>query len=374
MTKNTKIILGVVVLVIVILIIVFYEPTEKGAIKIGFIGPLTGDVASYGQSEKNAVKLAISEINLKGGINGKKVEVIYEDGKCNGKEAATAAQKLINIDKVKIILGGACSGETLGAAPITQAEKVILFSSFASSPDITEIGDYVFRNMVSDLDGGRDVAKMIREKTVASLVENTEYSQTLENVFEQEFQKLGGNVLVKETYNPNEKDYRTQILKIKAKNPEAIFINCQSGISGGLAAKQIREMGVEIPLYSVIVFSGDDALNAAGVAANGIIFSDAPGLSKNNLQAVEFLNNYKQKYGEPANEYIIGARYDSVYILKNAIKRCSEDTDCIKDFLYNMPEYKGIIGNYRFDKNGDVIGIHYIVKKVVDGKPIELSQ
>ena len=125
----------------------------KETIRIGAIGPFTGDAAVYGQSEKNAIELAVQEINLDGGINGKKLEVIYEDGKCNGMDAATAAQKLINVDKVDIILGGVCSGETLAIAPLAEANEVLVFSSFSSSPDVTNAGDFIFLVCCSELKG-----------------------------------------------------------------------------------------------------------------------------------------------------------------------------------------------------------------------------
>ena len=118
---------------------------EAGPIMIGFIGPLTGDAAAYGEPERDVVALAVEEINAAGGINGRQISVIYEDGKCDGTASASAAQKLVNVDKVKVIIGGFCSGETLGAAPIAEQNKVILISpsstsgssSFASAIEIS---------------------------------------------------------------------------------------------------------------------------------------------------------------------------------------------------------------------------------------------
>jgi len=155
------------------------RPASGEPIKIGYIGPLTGGAAAYGETEKNVIELALKEIN-DGGELIRKLEVIYEDGKCDGKDAATAAQKLINIDKVKIILGGGCSAETLGAAPLAEASKVILFSAFSSNPFIGQSGDYVFRNCPSDSDFGKADADFIASqgiKRAATITENTDYSQ-----------------------------------------------------------------------------------------------------------------------------------------------------------------------------------------------------
>ena len=112
-----KIIIGIVVIILIVVGISYFgknssQPTSQEPIKIGFIGSLSGDAASYGETEKNTTELALEEINSKGGINGRVVNIVYEDGKCNGKDATNAVQKLINIDKVKIIFGGTCSAET----------------------------------------------------------------------------------------------------------------------------------------------------------------------------------------------------------------------------------------------------------------------
>lgn len=375
MNKNTKIIIGIVVILIAVWGIwygVNKQPKEQGVIKIGFIGPLTGDATSFGETEKNAVEMALAKINAIGGINSRKLEVIYEDGKCGGKDAATAIQKLINIDRVKIVLGGTCSAETLGAAPIAEQNKVILFSAFASNPSITESGDYIFRNSISDLQGGKDGAAMIKEKKIAILTENTDYSMGIREVFKEEFTNLGGEILIDEIYVPGEKDFRTYLTKVKGKNPEAIFVNPgTSSSAGGLIIKQARELNIEVPIYGNFLLGVKDALEAAGESANGVIFFDAPGFNSNNPRAVSFLNDYKLKYGDPSSEYEAGARYDSVFIINNALKECGENSDCIKDFLYKMDWYEGTIGKYKFDNKGDIIGLKYAIKEIINGKVVE---
>ena len=167
----------------------------QGSYKIGVMLPLTGDAAAVGLPEQRGVKIAIDEMNAKGGINGRKLEAIYEDSKCNPKDGNAAAQKLVNIDKVKVIIGGTCSGETLGASPITEANKVILISPSATSPDITKSGDFVFRLAPSDAYAGvvaSDYAfKELNAKKAAVVSESTDYAQGLRRVFKENFAKLG---------------------------------------------------------------------------------------------------------------------------------------------------------------------------------------
>lgn len=364
-----KTLAGIVIIVILLAAGVFYvsqsqQPQET--IKIGFIGPLSGDAASFGQTERNAVDMALAEINSAGGINGRKIEVIYEDGKCSGKESSTAAQKLVDVDKVKIILGGTCSGETLAIAPITEKNKVVLFSAMSSNPAITDAGDYIFRTSPSDTETGRFSAdKMIKKyRKAAILSENTDYAQGVRKIFKEKFAEMGGTLVADEVFNQGERDFRSQILKIKDASPDAILFVPQSGTTQGLGIKQMRELGMDKQVYTIVATA--DAVDIAGSAMEGTIIVDVPQLPDKGKTVID---RYREMYRQdPANEWEAGARYDSVFIIANALRKCGEDTECVKDFLYRMDWYTGSIGRYKFDSNGDVLGIVYALKVVKGGK------
>lgn len=381
MEKGTKTILWVIVAMIVLLIawaIYAYlaptagpieKPTLTEPIVFGAILPLTGDASSYGASEKNSIEMAVEEINSQGGINGRLIEVVYEDGKCSGKDAANAAQKLVNVDKVKIILGGACSGETIAAAPISEEAKVILFSAFSSNPAISEMGDYIFRNIVSDKDvamGMADVAAQAGNK-IALITENTDFALGVRENILSKLDELRIKLVVDEKYNQSDTDFRTQLTKIKDANPDAVIVNPQASV-GGLIIKQAKEMGIVAEYVGGYSFSGGDTMKAGGEAMNGVKFVDAPGLNTSNPVAQKFLTTYKEKYSSPASEWEAGARYDSVYILADAIKSCGQiDTDCIKDYLYDLKDYSGTLGTYHFNENGDIVGLKtYAIKQIID--------
>lgn len=123
---------------------------DREPIKIGYIGPLTGEASSYGIDTINGVKLAIEEVNEAGGIKGRPVTLLIEDTRCIGIEAAGAARKLIHVDKVSAIIGGQCSGETLAAAPIAEQAQIPMISPVSSSPEVTSAGDFIFRVYPSD--------------------------------------------------------------------------------------------------------------------------------------------------------------------------------------------------------------------------------
>ena len=336
------------------------KPREEDTIVLGFVGPLTGDAAPYGQTEKNVVMMAIDEINNSGGINGKQFGAVFEDGKCEGKTANTAASKLINIDKVKIILGGACSGETLSIAPLAEKNKVIVFSAFSSSPDVTNAGDFVFRNAPSDLEGGKFTAKLIPEqlKKIGIISENTPYAQGVRRVFKEEAEKLGKEILADELFEQSTMDVRTQLTKIKAAGIDSFLVNAQTGKTAGLIVKQARELGIDAPIFGTYNFAEKDFIEAAGTSAEGAVFSNAPNLNTKNPKSKEFLEKYEKTFGsKPSSDFEAGARYDSIRIIAMALEEVGYDTEKIRDWLYKMPEYEFLLGKLRVDRNWHAIGI-----------------
>ncbi len=371
-----KILLAAIVLIIVTGGCV-QPPAEKKELQIGFVTPLSGESAFYGESELHALTLAVDEINANGGILGQQVIIIPEDGRCNAKDAISAAQKLLEIDNVKIILGGFCSSETLGMAPLTEQKKALLFSASSSSPAVTDAGELVFRNFASDAYGAKAIAqRMIADghERIAVLSENTDYSQALAKSFIQQAQASGVQVVSHETFSGPSTDFRSFLLKIKESDPQAVFLNPQAGVAGGLAAKQLRELDINAVLYGGFTFNGTDSHEAGGEALNGLKFIDAPGLKPDNLKAKAFLEKFNARFGAPAHDYMAGSRYDSMYLIAQAIESCNDvNTQCIAAYLYNV-QFEGVIGSYGFDSNGDVDGIEYIVKQIVDAKTNKVVQ
>ncbi len=376
MSKTAKIIIGLIVLILIIWGISSStkETTDTPSasnepIRIGFIGALTGDGAVYGATEKNAITLALEKIKQRPEFADRTIEIIYEDGKCSGKDAATAAQKLVNIDQVKLIFGGICSGETLGAAPITEKGGVILFAAFSSAPAITNAGDYVFRNSPSDIDAAKLDAEVLSQKykKIAIISETAEYSEGLRKSLSERLAAKGVTIVADETYASGIKDFRTILTKVKNANPDAIYYNSgTSPASAGLLLNQARDLGIKAPAYFNFLMGNEETIKIAGKNAEGVIFSDGIGLRPENKN---LLDEYKARFGSnPGNEYELGAAYDRVFILFNAIKAVGTDPTKIRDYLYSMPDYKGTIGTYHFDQNGDMTLVGYTSYIIKDGK------
>ena len=231
MDKTTKIIVWIIVIGIIVaggyFIMKSQSSNSNGPIKIGFIAPLTGDAASVGLNEQSAVELAVGEVNKAGGINGRPIEMIYEDGQCSGAPASDAANALINIDKVPVILGGACSAETMSFTSAAEQSKTVVLSPCSSNPDITNAGDYIFRDYPSDNYQGTFAANYIfttlGKKKIAVLYTQDDWATGIRAVFESEFQKLGGTIVADESVQKSSTDLRDQLTKIKTANPELIY-------------------------------------------------------------------------------------------------------------------------------------------------------
>lgn len=344
-------------LVVSFLLIAQVSCNKKGEefIKIGVIAPLTGDVATYGEWFKNAVEIAKKEINEKGGVLGKKIETIYEDSKADPTTAVSVAQKLINIDKVHVILGPAASGATLAVAPIAEKAKIVLLTPISSNYKITYSGDYIFRIAPSDALQGIIVAEWtynkLGYKTAGILYVNNDYGDGLNREFAKNFEKLGGKVLIAESSAQNATDFRSQLAKIKNAKPDFVFVAVYPRETGHVA-KQWKELGLEIPIIGTDAFHDKQVLEIARNAADGIRFTDVADIKSHEFDS--FAHKYQAAYGKEAN--IVSAEsYDGLKILALAIQNAgSLESDKIKDALYRIQDYKGPSGIISFDKNGDV--------------------
>ncbi len=365
-----KIIWWIIGIVIVVAIIIFATRSgsnNTGPIKIGFIGPLSGDAALYGVTEKNITDQVISKLNAEGGISGRQIQMIYEDGKCNGKDATTAAQKLISIDKVKVILGGACSSETLAAAPIAEQNKVILFSDFSSSPAITNSGDYIFRNAPSDtvlakLDAEAIIAGGF--KKVAIISENNSYGQGVRKVMDGIFTEKGVNVVFDQYYQTGSTDFRDILVKLKQSDADLVYVNPgDNGKSGALIIKQYKQAGGTATIHGNFSLGTADSLAIGGKYLEGLVLSDSAKLT-NALN--DLIAQYQQNTGtKPGNNFELGAAYDRINIIISALKSVGYDADKIKNYLYGIKNYTGALGTIGFDQNGDVTGGSFFTEFII---------
>lgn len=344
---------------------------QAGTIKIGFIGPLTGDAASYGVDALNGMKIKVDAINAAGGIDGKTVEVIAEDAKCTGADAAAAAQKLVNVDKVVAIVGGQCSGETLAAAPIAEAGKVVMVSPISSSPDVTEAGEFIFRDYPSDALKTKAMAAYFREKglkKVAMISENTDFATGFRTALKSD---VGESAFVfDEVVDPGTKDYRTLMTRLKALSFDIFVANGQTPATIAVMVQQMREQGVKQVAITHDAGQAEETITVGGEAVEGFLAITIPLLGPD----TDFGKEYISRFGQPRSAMAFaGHAHDAMGVIAKAIDEVGTDGTAIRDYLYRMSSYTGVVGTFSFDDNGDVLGIPYALFVVKDGEWVTLQ-
>ena len=190
--------------------------------RIGVMDSITGVGETYGNVAAHAKQMAADEINAAGGVNGRKLELVIEDSKCNAQDAITAFRKLTEVDGVKIILGTSCSGAMLGVAPLAEENGVVLFSGLASNPDIADAGDYIFRTQISDIEVGISTGNVLWSdgiRTLATITEETDYAEGVRRTSVEQFTKLGGQIVAEERFSSDITDFRTQLTKVVRGEP-----------------------------------------------------------------------------------------------------------------------------------------------------------
>ena len=305
-----------------------------------------------------------------GGINGRMLELIVEDSKCNAQDAITAYNKLTDVDDVKIILGTSCSGAMLGAAPLAEEEGVVLFSGLATNPDIANAGDYIFRTSINDATGGLRHRQRATGpdgiRRLATISESTDYAEGVRRTTSDRFEELGGEIVGAERYSSDVTDFRSQLTKLLGENPDAVHVAAQAEFSGGTIVKQLQELGYSGPIFSDVVVVGTTALEVAGDAATGVVAITAD-LDPANAKAQEVIANFRAKYDYVTLPWYIGSAYDDVYITAECLKQTGDDQDAdgFRDCLYDIT-WSGAIGDsYSFDEMGEVVGLSNVVVQVL---------
>ncbi len=339
-------------------------------IRIGFIAPLTGDLYSAGNYMLNAARIAVDEVNANGGIDGKKVELIAEDGRCNGADAASAAQKLVNVDEVVAIVGAGCSSETFAAAPIAEAAKVVMISPLSSSPDVTKAGDYIFRNYPSDGLKGKALGTFLSKagyKKLAIIGENTDFCQGIRTSVKKDL-PAGTTVVFDEVVDQGTRDYRTLMTRLKKVDFDVFLANGQSDAAVAEMAKQMRALGMKQQIVGTDTADSANLGKIAKDAVEGLKPLSVPMLDESGEKSSAFAKVFRQRYDEPKfGMFFAALTYDAAHLLMQQIAKDGTG-EKLKDGLYKVPSYEGVSGTFHFDANGDVIGIPFAMKEFKGGE------
>lgn len=335
---------------------------EKKAdtIKVGANLEMTGGSASYGISSKNAIELAFKEINEKGGINGKQLELVVADNKSEAAEATNAMQKLVSQDNVVAVIGPNLSSSVIAASAINNSAKVLDIAPMATNPYVTvdqasgKTKDFNYRTCFIDPFQGTVMAKFATAElgvgNAAILIDNSsDYAKGLAQFFKENFVKEGGAVTAEESYLQKDTDFKATLTKIKATNPDFLYVPGYYQ-EVGLIVKQARELGMNMPIAGGDGWDSAKMPEIAGAAAlNNTYFSslyspdDSSDINKN------FVAAYEKAYGQKPDVFA-ALSYDSVLLVAEAIKNAgSTEPAKISEAMAKINGFSGVSGSVTFD-------------------------
>lgn len=326
-----------------LLVMLFALPAfAADTIKIGEIATVTGDFAAYGVAEVESVKMAVAEINAKGGVLGKPLEVVMYDCRTRNEDMVNAARRLVQQDKVVAAIGPSGSGLCIAAAPVFNSGKVAHIGTLPTNPQVTidekgKVRPYNFRICFLDPYQGAILATFaaqdLKAKTAGILYDvSSDYSHGLREFFIKSFEAQGGKVVADEGHRGEDVDFRAQLTKIKEANPDVVVLPTM-GKCTPLSVKQARELGITVPIIGGDGY-GDYFWEIAGAEAMKNTFWVSH-VAKEDPALKDFFDKYKKQTGTECQEFMNAVMaYDSVYWLADAITRAnSTDPQKVRDAL-----------------------------------------
>ncbi|MFC7515982.1 ABC transporter substrate-binding protein [Herbaspirillum sp. GCM10030257] len=341
-------------------------------IKIGLVQPLTGSVAYNGIADVNGSKLAVEERNKAGGVLGKKIELIIEDGQCKPANSVNAAEKLIQKDKVVALSGAFCSSATAAIMPIAERYKMPLITGVSSKADLTEKGNkYFFRAAETDALLSRAFAKILANdlklKSVAYVGVNDDWGRGGVEEFSRDLSAAGVKTAAKEYFDHGATDFYTLLTKLRASGADAVFIAAETQ-DGSILVKQIKELGLKMKVFGVGSWATADFIKLTGPAAEGIYAAVPYASTLPNPRNQEFVKKYSEKYNEQPGKYG-NAGYNALNILMDAIQRAgSTDAEKIRASLAQT-NYEAPNGKYQFTDKGQAYGFSLALVQIENKTP-----
>jgi branched-chain amino acid transport system substrate-binding protein len=343
------------------------------SIKIGVFGPLTGDAAAMGSSEKEAVELAVKEKNDAGGIRGEKIEIIYGDDAGKPEEAVNVAKRLISRDEALITVGSISSPASLAASQISrQSETAQIVVSGTAQRITTQGNKWVFRSPVPDTKLVADLANFVHDKfpnlkKFAFLYVNDDFGRGGFEAFKAAGQKYGFEIVADERYTRGDIDFTAQLGRIKA-SPAQALVEWSRYTEGALIAKQYVQTGMDLVRFGSDGVASPKYIELGGPAVDGVYFTTHFSVATGaDIPAAKvFIEKYQKAYGRVPDAYAAEA-YDAITLALLAVEKAGkEDRAAIRDALAGI-SFESVRGPFKFDEKGDPLLLTHVVK-IVGGK------
>ena len=382
--NNTSIGIRLSSLVIALAASAFGAMAHAADIKLGAAEALSGGAAQYGVAIKNGFQLALDEVNAAGGVNGNKIVMVLEDEQGKKEEAINVFKKLIFQDNVLMTFGPTLSNSAQAADPIAQGAKVVAFGTSNTADGITSIGDYVFRNSVTEADVLPETLKMAVKKSgikkVAVLYGNDDvFTKSGYDNFKKALDDLKIPVTTTETFAKGDVDFKAQLTKIKATNPDALVLSALLA-EGAPIMVQARQIGLNVPVIGGNGMNSVKVFDLAKGASDGLYVGSPWSASNATPENSRFIKAYTDKFGNAPDQFAAQA-YDAFYIVVDALKKTkmtgnlAADRSALRDVLPTA-KHTGATGAFAFrranDKEGKPAGYDAqqtaIVSVTKDGK------
>ncbi len=339
--------------------------SEEGTIKIGAIFAVTGGASFLGAPEAKTTEMVVEEINAAGGINGKHIELIIKDSAANPEKAISFTKQLIEEDQVLAIIGPSTSGETMQIKDLCESYKVPLVSAAAAEAIVNPVASYVFKTPQKDSYVAKWIFTTMQSmgiKKIGVVAANSGFGNAGKGQLEKYAPDFGIEIVIAETYDRAATDLTALLTKVKAKSVEAV-VNWSIVPAQSIVPKNMKQLGMEVPLFQSHGFGNIKYVEAAGAAAEGIIFPAGRLLVAEKLPAdhpqkenlVAYKTAYESKYGEDVSTFG-GHAYDAIMLVIEAVKKADTmDRKGIRDALESISEFPGTGGIFTFsasDHNG----------------------
>lgn len=358
------------------------KKTTDEAVRIGLNVELTGELPSVGASSKNAVELHVAQINAAGGITlgGKKVpiELVVGDNGTKADQAAATTQRLLSQENVLVMIGPNASSCAIPASEIAESLKTPMISPWSTNPKTTvhaQTGtpkSYVLRGCFTDLFQASVLAKFtlndLEIKRAAVLFDvASEAPNGQANLYKETFEKLGGTITAFETYTTGDRDFSAQLTKIRASNPDVIFLPVYY-TDVPLITQQARRLGITARFVGSDAWSSPEIVKLGGDALEGAYFCNHYSTQIATPAAKKFMEDYQAKYGQAPDD-IAALSYDSVGFMIKAIEAAGvADREAVRAALASIPSYEGVTGVMRFaEGSGDPVK-SAVILQIKDGK------
>ena len=338
---------------------------KSDEIRVGFYGPLSGNMAFFGTSVVRGIELGLEVIN-RTGINGRRIRLFIEDDRGNPEEAQTAVSRLITRDRVVAVLGEPSSSNSIAAAPVCQQHRIPMITPAATNVQVTQIGDFIFRICWIDPFQGEIMARFaveeLKARTTAILYDvSSDYSTGLTEIFRNTVEELGGKVLLAESFTAGDTNFSAQLTTIIAAKPDVLYVPAYYN-EAGLIMRQLRALNSNMQVIGSDGWDATQLLEIGGAAMNGSYYCTHFLPSDPDPIVQQFVANLKKKHHiNPSMGEALG--YDAILLLADAMRRSSvDDPQKIRDAIAATRNFHGVTGIISIDEHRNAKKAALIVK------------